>query len=57
MRRVGQIIRYALETNDPWLAKLVRRAEAGEDIVNSLQTIDNSGDAIENSEDDELLRT
>ncbi|HEX6716103.1 MAG TPA: hypothetical protein VF088_03290 [Pyrinomonadaceae bacterium] len=23
------IIRYALETNDPWLAQLVRRAEAG----------------------------
>jgi hypothetical protein len=41
------IIRYALETNDPWLAELVRRAEAGEDVVNSLQT-------IENSEADEL---
>jgi hypothetical protein len=24
------IIRYALEINDPWLAELVRRAEAGE---------------------------
>ena len=23
------IIRYALETNDPWLAELVRRADAG----------------------------
>ena len=44
------IIRYALETNDPWLAKLVRRAEAGEDIVNSLHT-------IEDSDDDETLRT
>jgi len=44
------ILRYALETNDPWLAELVRRAEAGEDIVNSLRT-------IENSEADELLRT
>ena len=29
------IVRYALETNDPWLAKLVRRAEAGETIVDS----------------------
>ena len=29
------IIRYALETNDPWLAKLVRRAEAGETIVDA----------------------
>jgi hypothetical protein len=27
------IIRYALETNDPWLADLVRRADAGETLV------------------------
>ena len=27
------IISYALETNDPWLAELVRRAEVGETIV------------------------
>ena len=26
------IIRYGLETNDPWLAQLVRRADAGESI-------------------------
>lgn len=26
------IIRYGLETNDPWLAELVRRADAGEKI-------------------------
>src|ERR1044072_7348915 len=29
------IIRYALETNDPWLADVVRRAEAGETIIDS----------------------
>ena len=29
------IIRYALETNDPWLAELVRRVDAGETIVDS----------------------
>src|SRR6185437_1821169 len=29
------IIRYALEINDPWLAKLVRRADAGESIVDT----------------------
>ena len=29
------IIRYALETNDPWLAKLLRRADAGETVINS----------------------
>ena len=30
------IIRYALEINDPWLAQLVRRADAGESIVDTL---------------------
>ena len=29
-------IRYALETNDPWLADIVRRAEAGEKIIDSI---------------------
>ena len=29
------IIRYALEVNDPWLAQLVRRADAGEAIVDT----------------------
>ena len=29
------IIRYALETNDPWLAELMRRAEMGETVVDS----------------------
>ena len=30
------IIRYALETNDPWLPDLVPRAEAGEEIIDSI---------------------
>ena len=30
------IIRYAMETNDPWLAELVRRADAGETIVETV---------------------
>jgi hypothetical protein len=30
------IIRYALEINDPWLAELVRRADAGEPISDTL---------------------
>lgn len=37
------IIRYAMEINDPWLAELVRRADAGENIfetVDFLQTPD-----------------
>jgi hypothetical protein len=29
------IIRYALETNDPWLAELVRQADEGETVVDS----------------------
>ena len=30
------IIRYALEINDPWLGKLVRRAEVSETIVDTI---------------------
>lgn len=30
------VIRYALETNDPWLAELVRRAESGEIAVDQI---------------------
>ena len=30
------IIRYALQVNDPWLAELVRRADAGEAIVDAI---------------------
>lgn len=29
------IIRHALETNDPWLAELVRRTDAGETLIDS----------------------
>ena len=27
------LIRYALETNDPWLAQMIERAEAGEPVI------------------------
>ena len=30
------IVRYGLETNDPWLADIVRRAGAGERIIDSV---------------------
>ena len=30
------IVRYGLETNDPWLFDLVRRADAGEPIIDTL---------------------
>lgn len=33
------IIRYGLETNDPWLAELVRRADAGESIIDVVQDL------------------
>ena len=33
------IIRAALELNDPWLAELVTRAEAGEDIVDTFESM------------------
>ena len=31
------IVRYALETNDPWLADIVRRADSGERIIDSVE--------------------
>jgi hypothetical protein len=33
------IIRYGLETNDPWLAELVRRADAGERVANTNEAL------------------
>jgi hypothetical protein len=30
------IVRYASETNDPWLADVARRAEAGEAIIDTI---------------------
>jgi hypothetical protein len=33
------LIRYALETNDPWLAELVRRADAGETIIFTVNSL------------------
>jgi hypothetical protein len=38
------IIRYALETHDPWLARLVRRAEAGEDVIDDMQSLETNDD-------------
>jgi len=41
-------IRYALEINDPWLADLVRRADAGETIMDTTEL----APTIELNEDD-----
>jgi len=38
--RVRAFIRYALEINDPWLAEFVRRADSGENLVDTIDTID-----------------
>jgi len=34
--RWRNIVRYALEINDPWLGDLVRRADAGEPIIDTI---------------------
>jgi hypothetical protein len=47
------IIRYGLETNDPWLAELVRRADAGEmidDTIDFSQTPESREDCEEKIE-------
>ena len=36
------IIRYALEMNDPWVAELVRRADAGESVTDNLSVLETS---------------
>jgi len=44
------IIRYALEINDPWLARLVRQADAGESIVDTLDSQASEDDPSEKIE-------
>lgn len=52
--RSRAIIRYALEVNDPWLARLVRKADAGESIIDDFsQTPD--ADEDDSSEKIEAL--
>ena len=41
------IIRYGLETNDPWLAELVRRADAGETLIDNLHVEPTNEEKIE----------
>jgi len=43
------VIQYAMEIHDPWLAKLVRRAEAGENVLDSMQStneVEDNGEKI-----------
>jgi hypothetical protein len=50
------IIRYALEINDPWLARLVRRADAGETIVDTLN-VEERSETNNDDPDDEKIET
>ena len=43
------LIRYALETNDPWLAELLRRVDAGESLTD---TVDFSQEPQTRNDDD-----
>jgi hypothetical protein len=36
------ILRYALEINDPWLADLLQRADAGETIIDTIDFLANT---------------
>src|SRR5215217_3442242 len=45
------IIRYALVINDPWLADLIRRADAGERIIDSLDLPETETSEDNSSED------
>jgi len=46
------IIRYALETSDPWLAELLRRVDAGESL---LDTVDFSQEPQARNDDDMVV--
>ena len=48
------IIRYALEVNDPWLARLVRRADAGEAIVDTFDFDETSETYNDDSNDEKI---
>ena len=50
------IIRYALEINDPWLARLLRTADAGESVVDMIESQElDSGDDDADGENIEAL--
>jgi len=40
------IIRYGLETNDPWLPDLLRGLEAGESIEDTIKSLANAEDQL-----------
>ena len=48
------IIRYALEINDPWLAELVRRADAGETLFDTVDFSQTPGTNGQDSSDEKV---
>jgi hypothetical protein len=48
------IIRYALEINDPWLAEIVRRADAGETIVDTTDFLQTPATSEDDSSEDKI---
>lgn len=52
--RARAVIRYGLETNDPWLAELVRRADAGETILDNGGFLQTPGGGEDESSEEKL---
>ncbi len=48
------IVRYALETNDPWLADLVRRADAGETLIETIDFSETAGSSEDDSNEEKI---
>ena len=48
------IIRYALEINDPWLAQLVRRADAGEPLTDTIDFLQTSHTDEDDSSEEKI---
>ena len=48
------IIRYAMEINDPWLAELVRRADAGESLFDTVDFSQTPGTHEHDSSDERV---
>ena len=48
------IIRYALEINDPWLADLVQRADAGETIIDTIDLTETPGSNEDDSSEGKI---
>ena len=48
------VLRYALETNDPWLARLVRRKDAGQNILDAFHFSQTSEKQPHQSDQDAL---